>query len=112
MKMKTMIVFLCLIAHSAFAASLEDVRILETAPGKDSLELKLQTKDGPKDSYFFVSIEKSDRAYSEKLALTDKKLKLGNEFKLDLDIPSFSAFPSGSFYRSEDVRFSGKDVRD
>jgi hypothetical protein len=27
---------------------------------------------------------------------------------LNMNIPSFSAYPSGSFYRSESVEFSGK----
>ena len=41
------------------------------------------------------------------MALTLKKLKMKDNFKLGLDIPSFSMVPSGSFYRSNDITFLG-----
>lgn len=108
--MRKFLVLLCLFANSAFAARLEDVRVLDGKAGKDGLELKLQVKDGPKDSYFIVTVVKSDPDFIDKLALVIRKLKKENEFKLTLDIPSFSVSPPGSHYRSEYVSFSGNDL--
>lgn len=58
--MKTLVIFFYLMANTGWAAKLEDVNILKISPEKDNFELKLQVKDGPKDSYFFVDIVKSD----------------------------------------------------
>jgi len=104
--------FLCVATNSAFAAKLEDVNVLDSAPSKDGLTLKLQVKDGPKDSYFFVNVSKTDRSSFDKLNLVIKKLKNGNDFKLSLDIQSFSISPPGSYYRSEDVSFSAAELEE
>ncbi len=101
------IIFFCFTINSAHAAKLEDVVILDITHKKDNFELKLQTKNGPKDSYFFVDIVKSDANSFGKLAIVLKKLKKRDDFKLTLEIPSFSVSPSGSYYRSESVTFSG-----
>lgn len=106
-KTKIFLFMLLLVSNSALAAKLEDVKVLEASSTKDGVELKLQSKGGAKDSYFVLNVTKSDRDAFDKLALVIKKLKKGNDFRLGLDIPSFSAFPSGSYYRSEDVVFSG-----
>ncbi len=107
--MKALIFLLCLTANSALAANLENVDLLSVEHRKNSIELKLHAKSGPKDSYFFVNIANSDSNSFEKLAFVIKKLEKGDKFKLDLEIPSFSISPSGSYYRSESVKFSGND---
>lgn len=106
--MKTTIFFVLFIfaIGSAHADPVTDVKVLDVKYAKNSFEVKLQTKDGPKDSYFLVDIVKDDEKAFEKIALIWKKLK-HKSFKLNLNIPSFSATPSGSYYRSKDVQFEG-----
>lgn len=107
--MKTLIkIILCSLAiGSAHAAKLEDVTLLHLKAGKESFELKLQVKDAKPKSYFLVEIVKEDDKAFEKIALVMKKLKLKEAFKLNLEIPSFSVNPPGSFYRSDSVKFTG-----
>jgi hypothetical protein len=96
---------LCLLISTASAARLENVKFLEVKTQKNSVKLKLQISDGPEDSYFFVEITKSDEASFEKLSLVLEKQKSDKSVQIDLDIPSFSVFPSGSSYKSESVKF-------
>ena len=110
--MKKMIIGLLFASNVASAARLEDVRILNIMPGRDHFELKLQIKDGPRDSYFYVDIVKSDPDSFEKLVHVINKMRLRDKYKLDLDIPSFSASPSGSFYKSEGISFYGPADRE
>lgn len=105
--MKKLILALYFISSIASAARLEDVKILNIMPGQENFELKLQVKDGPKDSYFYVDIVKSDPESFEKMVLVTKKLTRRDKYKLDLDIPSFSASPNGSYYKSEGIGFYG-----
>ena len=107
MKSLIKIIIFCLSISTAIASKLEDVTILEIKQADDKFELKLHSKNGPKDSFFFVAIDKKDEKAFEKMALTLKKLKMKDNFKLGLDIPSFSMVPSGSFYRSNDITFLG-----
>ncbi len=107
MKNLLKIIILCLYISPAIAARLEDVAILDIKYVDDNFELKLKAKDGTKDSFFFIAIVKKDEKAFEKLALTFKKIKMKNDFKLNLDIPSFSIAPNGSFYRSNDIKFFG-----
>lgn len=104
------LLFLFLMANTASAARVVDVSIISITPAKDTFELKLHASQGPKDSYFIVDIVKSDPASFDKLGIVIKKLEQGDDYKLDLDIPSFSMQPSGSFYRSEYVRFFGTEL--
>src|ERR1700733_2953211 len=109
-KMKTLLALSLLslmAATSALAAKLNDVSILDELSNSDGLELKLHTASGPKDSYFFVTIEKQGQNSFDQLALVIRKLQLGDRFKLSLVIPSFSMTPSGSSYRNGDIQFSG-----
>jgi hypothetical protein len=103
------ILFLSLTISSAFAARVEDVTVLDLnlKKGKDSFEVKLQIKNGEKDSYFTVDITRDDEKAFDKLDMVLKKMKKANAFKLNLNIPSFSASPSGSYYKSEGISFSG-----
>jgi hypothetical protein len=110
MKMKKLLIILCLMTHSAWAAKLENVDLLGATPEKDTVELKLHAKSGPKGSYFFINITKTDPDSFEKLGLVIKKLERGGYFKLDLDILSFSMSPSGSHYPSESVQFVGNNL--
>ena len=107
MKTLTTIIFLSLTIGSAFAAKVEDVKVLDVKYKKDSFEVKMQTKDGKKDSYFTVDVVREDAQAFEKLAHVIQKTKRP-EYKLDLDIPSFSAHPSGAYYKSTSVKVSGK----
>lgn len=107
MKNLAMIIILGLTINTANAAKIDDVTVLDIKYGKDSFEIKLQAANGPKDSHFLVDIVKSDKDSFDKLALVLKKLKKRNDFRLSLDIPSFSMSPSGSYYRSESVTFTG-----
>lgn len=107
--MKTLFILILLnfMVGSAFAAELMDVKLLDVTYKKSSFLLKLQVKDGPKDSYFNVEIVQEDQKALEKMALVLQKMKQKENFKLDLNIPSFSVSPSGSYYRSLYVTFLG-----
>lgn len=107
MKSVIKIILVLLTINSVSAAKLDDVTILDIKQVSDNFELKLQIKNGPKDSHFFVDIVKKDENAFSKLAIVLKKLKMKNDFKLNLEIPSFSASPSGSYYRSNDIKFLG-----
>jgi hypothetical protein len=108
MKRRVLFLFLFLPAI-ACAANVEDVRILNAASGRDNLKLQVQPKSG--SSYFFVDIMSSDPEAFEKVGAVVKKLLRGDRYRLDLSIPNFSASPSGSYYRSEDIRFSGAEKK-
>lgn len=109
--MKTFLV-LMLFSNIAFGAKLEDVKILQAVAGNGSFKLKLQTKDSPSNSYFFLDITMSDPGSFDKLVHVIKKAVRKDSYRLDLDIPSFSTSPSGSYYRSEDIRFNGRSSRE
>lgn len=110
--MKTLIFSFLLASSVASAARLEDVKILNVITGKDNFQLKLQAKEAPFDSYFFLDITKSDPESFDKLMHVIKKMMHKNKYRLDLDIPSFSASPSGSFYKSEGITFSSTSERE
>lgn len=101
------LLLLFFIGSSAWAAKLEDVKILSVEPAKDHFQLKLQPSVGPKDSYFIVDIMKDDPDAFEKLGYVFKKVMNKDHYKLDLKIPNFSASPSGSHYHSEGLDFKG-----
>lgn len=103
---------LILLANVTFGAVLEDVNVLSITPGQNSIELKLQDLNGPVGSYFFLEIGKDDPESLEKTALAIKKFQQKDNYRLSLEIPSFSVRPSGSFYRSNDVVFQGSDNRE
>jgi len=94
----------------ALAAKLEDVSVLEVVPGPDKFEFKLQTRDGPRESFFYFDIMKSDPDSFGKLSHVLRKYLRSDAYRLDLDIPSFSVATSGSSYRSLDVRVFGTAV--
>jgi hypothetical protein len=98
-------VLLSFLANNVHAAKLEDVKILEANFSQNCVTLRLHSNLGAKDSYFFVDITKSDPSSFEKMGMVIKKLERGEEYKLDLEIISFSVAPSGSYYRSESVKF-------
>ena len=104
--MKAWLTSLLFLSGIASAAHLEDVKLLKFTPGPEKFELKLQLKDGPKDSYFLVDIVKSDSESFAKLAHVVRKFMEKEKYKLDLNIPSFSPSPSGSHYRSDDITLS------
>jgi hypothetical protein len=107
MKTFIKIILFSLALTSAHAARVEDVKVLDLKFKKDFFEVKLQIKDGKPDSFFTVEIIKDDEKAFNKLALVMKKIKKQDGYKLNLDIPSFSAYPSGSHYRSDSVKFTG-----
>lgn len=105
--MKTILCLLLLsLTMTVHAAKIDDVKVLDMKYLKGSFEVKLQVHNGKKDSYFVVDIVKEDEKAFEKLALVLKKLK-GKGLKLTLEIPSFSAHPSGAYYKSTSVTFVG-----
>jgi len=106
-KLILIIGLLMVTVHSTWAAKLDDVKVLGIASEKDRVELKLHVSSGSKDSFFFVGMVKSDAESFEKMALVIKKLLLGDNFKLNLNIKNFSMSPSGSYYPSDSVNFSG-----
>ncbi|MCC7441231.1 MAG: hypothetical protein IT285_06350 [Bdellovibrionales bacterium] len=108
--MKRWILIFLMMATPASAATLEDVTILDVTPKPDGVALKLHSKSGPDGSYFFVTLVKADKESFDKFALVTRKLQRGDQFKLALNIKSFSVSPSGSSYRSPDVKFTGEDI--
>jgi hypothetical protein len=104
--MKVWMLLLFFLPSVALAEELKDVRLLDAKPGPDSVELTLHAKRGPPGSYFFVDITKSDPDSFGKLAHAINKIMRRDEYRLDLNIRSFSLLPSGSRYRSEGTDFS------
>jgi hypothetical protein len=92
------------------AANLENVKVLSVKTGKENIEVKMQLSNSPKDSYFTVDIIKSEPEASEKIKIVNNKVRLKDRYKLDLEIPSFSPSPSGSYYRSNYVKFVGTSL--
>ena len=112
MKLKILMFMFCFTTSIASATTLEDVKILGVTVVNDSILLRLQAKRAPNDSYFFLDIVKSDSDSFEKLGHIINKLTYFDKYKLDLNIQSFSAEPSGSYYRSEGINFYGSAVRE
>ncbi len=98
---------LLLVGKIALGAQLNDVKILDVVPTKDSLKLKLHAKTQPKDGYFYLEIMKTDPKSFEKMIQVVKKMRWGDKYDLNISIPSFSPAPSGSSYRSDTVTFGG-----
>lgn len=107
--MKTIITFFIFsfVVGSAFADEIKGVSVLDLKYIKGSFEVKLQIKDAKKDAFFLVDIVKEDEKAFDKLALVLKKMNKKESFQLNLDIKSFSPYPSGSYYRSTSVKFIG-----
>lgn len=89
----------------ASAANLTDVKVLDIVTTYDGVELKLQAKNAPANSYFFVKINKEEELAFEKLSTVLLNQKYPKMHKLNLEILSFSISPSGSYYTGESVRF-------
>lgn len=106
MKKILLLNFLLLLPFLASAELLKDVAVLELIPKQRILEVKLQIKGGGTKSYFTIGLEDSDPKAFEKSLLILEKMKLKDKFTLNLDIPSFSASPSGSYYKSIGIQFS------
>lgn len=100
-------IILCLLFLSSFASAerLENVKILDVKPGDSNVKLKMQMGNGAPESYFFIDITKNDPESFEKMILVFKKMLKKDQLRLDLNIPSFSASPSGSYYKSNDITF-------
>ncbi len=103
--MKRLVLLLFFLPSVAFAERLEDVRLLNTKPGPDNVELQLQAKQGPPGSYFFLDVTRNDPDAFNKLVHVINKMTGKDEYRLDLNIPSFSVSPNGSHYRSEGIDF-------
>lgn len=100
-------IFILLISPGGFAATLPDVRVLGFNRGANGVEVKFQTADGPRNSYFTVNIVQDDPGAFAKLAAVTEKLVNRDNYQLNLEIHNFSASPPGSYYRSPSVLFSG-----
>lgn len=106
-KLYLFMLIIFLVSNHASAAKLEDVKILSYKEGEANFKLKMQLRDAPKGSFFYVDVVKSDSRSFEKLILVLRKLTEREKFKLDMDIPSFTSSPSGSYYRSDGILFHG-----
>jgi hypothetical protein len=106
-KMRFLISLLFVACSVASAAKLEDVKLLGAKAGADNFELKLQLKDGPPNSFFYIDIVKTDPDAFAKMIHVANKLMQKERYRLDMDIISFSASPSGSYYKSKDIIFRG-----
>jgi hypothetical protein len=103
-------IFLALfLSLSAEAAKLENVKVLGLAAGTENIKVKLHAPSAPKNSWFFVDVMRDDPEAFSKLSLLLHKLTDKDNFTLDLEIDSFTPSPSGSYYRSPDVRFSSRE---
>ncbi len=105
MKIITLVVYL--FSSISLAARLENVVILGGKQGTRNFELKIHAREGAPDSFFYLDISKSDPEAFDKLIHVIRKLTDPEGYRLDLDIPSFSVHPSGSYYRSEDINIFG-----
>ena len=103
--MKSLVLLLIFLPSVALAERLEDIRLLDTKPGPNNVELKLQAKRGPPGSFFFLDITKNDPDSFDKLIHVINKIMGREKYRLDLNIPSFSVSPNGSYYRSEGIDF-------
>ncbi|MCB0386617.1 MAG: hypothetical protein KDD43_14590 [Bdellovibrionales bacterium] len=104
---KTIAITLFWMSGVAMAADLDDVKVLKVTPGKDNVEVMMQLKDGPANSYFLIDIVKDDKAAFDKLLHVLKKQQHKTKYRLNLKIASFSDSPSGSYYVSTEVTFAG-----
>ncbi len=95
-------------SNRVFADTVKNVNLVTATPGKDNLELKFSAQIRGKTTEFSVDVIRSDPDAFEKLVTIMQKMTEGDRFTLDLNIVSFSPFPIGSYYRSNDVKFSGK----
>lgn len=110
--MKIWLAAIFLISSMAHAARLENVKVLNVEYGRDSVEVKMQLAGAAANSYFLISIMKTDPDSFEKLGHVQKKVGLKDKYRLDLNIPSFSPDPPGSHYRSPDITFFGGENRE
>lgn len=108
MKIFFKLVLVSLALFSISAKGLKDVTLLEIKQDEEKFTLKLQDKEVGNDSYFFVIIDKTDKQSFAKLDYIINKIKHKDDYKLNINIPSFSAKPSGSIYYSDSVEFSGQ----
>jgi len=98
---------LILISRSFSADYLEDVAIMDVTTNNQNILLKLKTHKAPNNSYFFVDITQSDKDLFNKFVHIINKQKYGSRYQFNLNIPSFSTNPSGAYFRSDDIIFSG-----
>lgn len=98
------LLFLC---HNLNAAEVKNVKILDMKFNQNNLELKLRSQKGATGSYFFLEITKNDPEAFEKMSHIIKKIKYNDKYNLNLNIPSFSDSPNGSYYKSEGISFNG-----
>lgn len=103
--MRKLILTIFLLSHFAEAARLQDINIMDIESKQNSFLLKLQPQGASNESFFFLEISQSDPRSYDKLSHIVKKILYKDEYKFDLNIPSFSEYPSGSYYRSEGVTF-------
>jgi hypothetical protein len=107
MRLIILCITIILFCQAAFAAKLEDVDVLDIKLAKEGYELKLRDLKRSPEGHFIVKLDRDDKEAFEKLALVIKKVQQKDNFKLVLDIVSFSAKPAGSQYRSSYVKFQG-----
>ena len=94
--------FCLLTSIGGSATPLKEVKILDVVPEQNGVKLTLRSKTGDKNSYFYVHLKKSDPSAFDLLARVAMRLQR-KETTLNLNVISFSEYPSGSHYPADAV---------
>ncbi len=86
------------------ARVLKNVDVLGVDSSPKTVVIEFHAKEQPKGYSFFVEINKKDPKSFQKLSCLLKRLTKNN-YKMDLNIKSFSAKPSGSRYHNNRAHF-------
>ncbi len=109
---KILLLTACLVSVSAQAARIEDIEVLEVV-NEDPAEFqfKVRSKQGDAGLFFYIGFDKSKKDCLDKMTVVLMKMAKHQEFKIDVDIPSFSPYPAGSYYSCADIQFSQRNLR-
>ena len=109
---KILLLVACLVAVSAHAARIQDIEVLEVVSEDPAeFQFKVRSKRAHADLFFFLGFDKSNRACLDKMTVLLLKMAKPKDHKIDLEIPSFSPYPAGSYYSCTDVQFSQRSLR-
>jgi hypothetical protein len=101
-----------LFSISVHAAKIEDIEVLDFMPDEPAeFQFKVRSKKMDPKSYFFLGFEKGKKEDLNKLSFLLLKMTRADQYKIDVDIHSFSPYPAGSYYSASAVTFSYKALR-
>lgn len=112
MNMKLMILFALLFSTYAHAVRIEDVEVLEVVNEEPAeFQFKVRSRKSDPKMFFYLGFDKTSKDNLDKLNFILMKMANPKNYKLDLEIMSFSQYPAGSFYNVTDIQFFNKALR-